>query len=329
MRIMPDVVRLLSGHALGLAGKGRDVRKSEAMMRLRFCLMLGMTALSACGQKDAVENFSDLTHDLQGGVIAGPLLPPPGFDKPYPKVGRVPRHTVTFPSTEARKTLSEKLIEQRNDAQYLAVRDGSLVLDPIPPSPSASRNARRQSGQLGNSGQAASSTMPVASPEAPRTAQTQDATHDDLPQVTRFAPPPITAGETPPIPDAPPPPPVFAGFAIPDTKFVIPPLPQSFRADPPGGLVQFQATSDVLDMEGQKSINRLKGQHLFGQVMRITGHGDAVSFSLTDQMAAMNLAILRAKRVGEAFMRLGIPAREIRLAATPLGHGARVEQSGG
>lgn len=322
------MVRLLSGHALGLAGKGRDVRKSEAMIRLRFCLMLGMTALSACGQKDAVENFSDLTHDLQGRVIAGPLLPPPGFDKPYPKVGRVPRHTVTFPSTEARKTLSEKLIEQRNDAQYLAVRDGSLVLDPISPSPSASRNAKRQSGHPGGSGQAASSTMPVASPETPHTAPTQDATNDDLPQVTRFAPPLITAGEIPPIPDAPPPP-VFAGFAIPDTKLIIPPLPQSFRADPPGGLVQFQATSDVLDMEGQKSINRLKGQHLSGQVMRITGHGDAVSFSLSDQMAAMHLAILRAKRVGEAFMRLGIPAREIRLAATPLGHGARVEQAGG
>lgn len=329
MRIMPSVVRLLRGHALSLAGKGRDVRKSEAVIRRRFCLMLSVTALTGCGHKDAVESFSDWTHHLEGGVVAGPLLPPPGYDKPYPKVGHVPQHNVTFPSPDARKTLSEKLIEQRNDAQYLAVRDGSLKFEPIPPSPSASQNRASKKNDVAPPSQEASSSMPLAAPQSahPSSPATNggQGEGDDLPSVTRFTPPPITPGETPPIPDAPPSPPYFTRFPIPQTQITISSLPKSLRADPPGDLVPFPTTSDALDAEGQKAINHLRGQHKSGQIMTITGHGDAVSFTTSDQIAALHLAILRAKRVSAAFMRLGVPAQEIRLAATPLGHGVRVE----
>jgi outer membrane protein OmpA-like peptidoglycan-associated protein len=181
--------------------------------------------LGGCSSGKASINPVDWWHNLEGGKIAEERPPPPNADAPYPNLSTVPARP-TPPDREAMKRLTDALIGDRQNAQYIAASDP--LADPS--SPGASPNLFGagtlppppppvQPGE-------ASASLPAASPTRPQPAPTPEAPP---------APPsraPVAAVQSTPIePPAPPPapPPVVQAAPAPA---VPPPVVQTTPAPP-------------------------------------------------------------------------------------------------
>jgi hypothetical protein len=134
----------------------------------------------------------------------------------------------------------------------------------------------------------------------------------------------------PPVPASVPAPPVVPGFAIstvPATYVAPVALPQPAPYVPPAPLpavppvpIQFARHSAVLTPPMQKALLNL-AQASRGARMAVTGFGDAASDKLSDQVAAMPLALERARAMVVQLMAYGAAETGISTSAHALGSG--------
>ncbi len=134
----------------------------------------------------------------------------------------------------------------------------------------------------------------------------------------------------PPVPASVPVPPTVPGFAIPavPSTYVAPvPLPEPAPYVPPAPLppvapvpIQFAPHSAVLTPPMQQVLLHLI-QAGAGARIAVTGFGDARSDSITEQAAAMPLALERARAIVVQLMTYGFTAHGISAGARALGSG--------
>lgn len=301
-------------------------------------------SLTGCAHRDAVDTVGNWWHQYEGGAIAQQRPPPPGAHNPYPHVGLTPTTSPEMPSPAARTNLTDQLEAQRNFGNRLAAADGPLpVASTIAPSRSSSAKPRTPSADSdsGSSmtvdapGQTTDNTSTTATSGAssttPSPARHTQATADQhapelaMPAVTQFAPPPIKPGELPQIGSLPPAAPQFPGFDIPrDAALPDRPAPAYALADPHGRLFRFGQSSDQLAPGQEQDIGHaLDGRGPHAPVY-VTGFGDATSLAIIDQAASLRLGLLRARTLADALIAQGVDGTDIRIAASAIGHGARI-----
>lgn len=324
--------------------------------------MTGMMTLAACGHRDAVETVDNWYHQYQGGEIAKQRPPAPGAHGDYPRVGLTPTTQVDLPSAQARQALTDKLTLQRNLSQHLAVADGPLVVA-APPPPPRPRPTNAENGssmsmvapgqtpppaaagsapQAGASGSTAGGATPAAGvmparqaqpvakatpPKAPSGSEAA-APEAALPEVTRFAPPPIKPGELPQIGNLPPQAPSFPGFAIPRDAALPDIAPPAYDlTEPHGTLIRFTQASDQMASGQDGVIGKAVGSRSAHAPIYVKGFGEITSFRPEEQVLGIRLGLLRARVVAQTLILHGVPASEIRISAGALGRGARIDTS--
>ena len=134
----------------------------------------------------------------------------------------------------------------------------------------------------------------------------------------------------PPVPASVPAPPAVPGFAIstiPTTYLAPVPLPQPAPYVPPAPLpavppvpIQFAPHSAILTPPMQKALlNLVQASH--GAHLALTGFGDAPGDALSDQVAAMPLALERVRAMEVQLMAYGAAEAQITTSARALGSG--------
>ncbi|MFC0500373.1 hypothetical protein [Asaia krungthepensis] len=300
-----------------------------------------MVSLSACGHRDAVDTVDNWYHQYQGGEIAKQRPPAPGAHGNYPRVGLTPTTTVELPSPSARQALTDKLTLQRNLSQHLAVADGPLTIA-APPPPPKPRPASTESGSSmsvvapGQTPPANPAPGPApmpgkqAQPAPPKatTPRTDEAPEAPLPEVTRFAPPPIKPGELPQIGDLPPVAPRFPGFDIPRDAALPDIIPPAYDlTEPHGTLIRFNQASDQMARGQDGAIGKAlsgRGPH---DIVYVKGFGEITSFRPSEQVLGIRLGLLRARSLAQTLILHGVAASDIRISAGALGRGARIDRS--
>ncbi len=321
--------------------------------------MAGVMSLAACGHRDAVDTVGNWYHQFQGGEIAKQRPPAPGVHGTYPRVGLTPTTAVDLPSAPARQALTDRLTLQRNLSQHLAVADGPLIIAPPPPPPQP--KPRPANDENGSSMSVVAPGQTPAPPAAPaptsapapdkpsapqparqaapasekkpkaksdREAKPAPAPEAALPDVTRFAPPPIKPGELPQIGDLPPTAPNFPGFAIPRDANLPDIVPPAYDlSEPHGTLIRFNQASDQMAKGQEGVINKAltgRGPH---DIIFVKGFGEIASFRPSEQVLGIKLGLLRARVVAQSLILHGVPASEIRVSAGAFGRGARIDRS--
>lgn len=318
--------------------------------------MTGMMTLAACGHRDAVDTVDNWYHQYQGGEIAKQRPPAPGAHGTYPRVGLTPTTTVDLPSAQARQALTDKLTLQRNLSQHLAVADGPLIIA-APPPPPKPRPASTESGSSmsvvapgqtpapaatptqstvqtsspvvsgGSGAMPGKQARPAhAKPTSQESAATPAAPEAALPEVTRFAPPPIKPGELPQIGDLPPAAPSFPGFAIPRDASLPDIVPPAYDlTEPHGTLIRFNQASDQMANGQDGAIGKVVGSRGAHAPIYVKGFGEITSFRPEEQVMGIKLGLLRARVVAQTLILHGVPASDIRISAGALGRGVRID----
>ncbi|WP_025841426.1 hypothetical protein [Asaia platycodi] len=300
--------------------------------------MTGIMTLAACGHRDAVDTVGNWYNQYQGGEIAKQRPPAPGVHGPYPRVGLTPTTNVDLPSAQARQALTARMTLQRNLSQHVAVADGPLTIaapPPPPPKPRASTSESGSSmsvvapGQTPPATPSATVNTPVAKTAGSKTADdTRPASEAALPEVTRFAPPPIKPGELPQIGDLPPVAPNFPGFAIPRDAALPDIAPPAYDlTEPHGTLIRFNQASDQIASGQDGVIGKVLGAGSPHDMLFIKGFGEITSFQPSEQVLGIKLGLLRARVLAQSLILRGIPASHIRISAGALGRGARIDRS--
>lgn len=289
------------------------------MIRTGLGLSACMALLSGCQHREATTVTADWVHSLEGGEIYRLHPPTPGYDQPYPHIGRTPTTTPDFPSPEARTALTQQLEAQRNTAQRLSAASGPLPrsnrLNPLPPAPGNGNSMTMVSQKQG----------PTAAPPAPVSHTASSQPQGASSQLTYQPIDHRVPHSLPTVSDAPPPPITFPGFHIPAASEQL--TPDFDSATPAGTLLRFQPDSDHLKDGQEDTLTTLsQGQH--DNYVLIRGFGSALSassgLSPEDQQNGIHLGLLRAKAVAQQLISRGVPADMIELRADPIGNGVRV-----
>ena len=302
-------MRLLGRQGRSQAGTVQATGRAPLVSVAWRAGLLAPLLLAGChGQQ---EGPVDWWHDLQGGTIAEHRPPPPGADLPYPNINTIPPRPI-LPSESYRRTISNTLIAQRDDAERLAARNPiTAVTPPPPPAPAAKPAAGSET---------ANATLPAAAAPAPKPAP-PPAAPAPAPGV-RLAGAPADEPNLPPVPDAPPAPASFESVAAQPAPTPAPPLP--VHAPAKGTQVLFATGSDALDQSEHPVLKEASGLLLHAKVS-IEGHGDAADDSPNGQEAALHLAIARSKAVAKQLIVDGVAPRNILLSATAFGRGVTVQ----
>lgn len=305
--------------------------------------MTGIMTLAACGHRDAVDTVGNWYNQYQGGEIAKQRPPAPGAHGDYPRVGLTPRTSVDLPSAQARQALTARMTLQRNLSQHVVVADGPLTIAAPPPPPPKPRPATDENGSsmsVTAPGQTPPAT-PTATPNAPakpagtdkpvspsKASEAKPAPEAALPEVTRFAPPPIKPGELPQIGDLPPVAPSFPGFAIPRDAELPDIAPPAYDlTEPHGTLIRFNQASDQMASGQDGVIGKVLGARGPHDMIFIKGFGEITSFQPAEQVLGIKLGLLRARALAQTLILRGVPASDIRISAGALGRGARIDRS--
>ncbi|NVN02308.1 MULTISPECIES: hypothetical protein [Asaia] len=319
--------------------------------------MTGIMTLAACGHRDAVDTVGNWYNQYQGGEIAKQRPPAPGAHGDYPRVGLTPRTSVDLPSAQARQALTARMTLQRNLSQHVVVADGPLTIA-APPPPPKQRPATDENGSsmsVTAPGQTPPATptataadtpvkpagtdkpaQPASASKAPEAKLAKARTADEpkpapeaaLPEVTRFAPPPIKPGELPQIGDLPPVAPSFPGFAIPRDAALPDIAPPAYDlTEPHGTLIRFNQASDQMASGQDGVIGKVLGARGPHDMIFIKGFGEITSFQPAEQVLGIKLGLLRARALAQTLILRGVPASDIRISAGALGRGARIDRS--
>ncbi|RUT24567.1 hypothetical protein C0V97_15955 [Asaia sp. W19] len=164
--------------------------------------------------------------------------------------------------------------------------------------------------------QATKKDAPPAAPEA------------GLPEVTRFAPPPIKPSELPQIGDLPPVAPNFPGFNIPRDAALPDIVPPSYDlTEPHGTLIRFNQASDQMARGQEGAIGKALGGRGPHDIVYVKGFGEITSFRPSEQVLGIKLGLLRARALAQTLILHGVAASDIRISAGALGRGARIDRS--
>lgn len=272
---------------------------------------LGLGAiLGGCQHRPPSEVITDWVHGTEGGEIYKLRPPAPGYDRPYPHIGRTPATTPEFPSPEARTALTAQLESQRNYAQRLAASTGSMP----------DKNAF-SAPKTGNKSSAGPET--AANP-----ASLDTASHDTGQNQLVYLPVNHPFPEHLPEIGTPPPVITFPGFVIPATQGSI--IPDFDTKTPPGRLIRFQPSTDQM-IDGQDDILNDILSERKDSALTIYGFGTTLNpgagLAPQEQNHEIVLGLLRAKQLALYFLQHGVPENHIRLRAQALGDGARVGYS--
>ena len=302
---------------MGRAGLASEARRAPAVLvRLNRLVASGaVLALAGCGST-ALRNPVQWWHEREGGAIARQRPPPPNIDAPYPNLGSVPPKP-DMPDPAARQRLTAALLAARANAQYeaklaplstaaLAPVPAATKASPVAPDPnSASASLAAATAPAGNA-----PAQPVPAPAPLPSFKTE------------------LSGPMPPIPDAPPPPPRFAGIDIPATKPTPPPVapPEPPKPEVLGEAasvplsVGFRANSAVLfppDEAALKALAKRRGKHR----IEVVGFGDTSDATPQVQGEGIALALARARAMAAALTAEDVPVDAIRMSAQAAGRG--------
>ncbi|MBV1835613.1 hypothetical protein [Acetobacter estunensis] len=332
--------------------------------RLRLgALTLPVLLLTGCqNHHDIIDSTVDWYHRQEGGLIATQRPPPPGVNGPYPRVGLTPTTAPELPSPELRQDITNNLLQSRNFAQRMAVRNGTLTPD-IPPPPVQAKTATPATpGKPGENGQpasplpdgamgavldaadspeptssstspspvAASPPSPVVAPTGSKSSKTPDEPEIAMPEFRGNAPKVATEveGPLPDVPSAPPAAPSIAGFAVPsDANLKDPVKPDYDLSTPEGTIITFLPQSDQLAPGQDAALDKLvqsRGNALF----YLHCSGETTSMDPADQAQAVQLGLLRARTLSAALTQRGVPASILHISSSAFGPGARVSTKG-
>jgi outer membrane protein OmpA-like peptidoglycan-associated protein len=287
--------------------------------------LAALLMLAGCG--DGVEGGGPVSwwHTLEGGSIATHRPPPPGAFDPYPNLASVPPKPKPASAADQAE-VTATLAADRADATYAAAqlplasntppRDSAGLFAPAPPLPPPSADAAGAALPAAATPDHAASPPPAAPP-----ASLIDA---PMPQIVPETTPP------PPIPDQPPAPPRLQGVSIPIT---IPHLPPKAPPTPPPGLgalskaaaapigIAFPTGSARLAPAAIARLDTLAASR-GGHPIAITGFGEAEGEDAQSQYAGVALGLARARAIAAVLVGDGVPATDLRLAASAPGRGA-------
>ncbi len=275
-------------------------------------------------------NPVDWYHAQVGGEIALTRPPPPNADAPYPNLGTMPPRP---PATNlaAQEQVASTLQTDRGSAQYANVAEPIPTLPPPAerPAPPPVAAAGSDDEQPNASLQAANAPPPPASVPAATPAPTPAPmpTSHTGPVAAPPAAAVMPAVAMPDLPPAPPAPPRLTGVAIPamipPTPPLVPPPPPPAPPPAPGApvAIAFPAASAILPAAGIATLRGM-AQHRGARGIAVTGFGDATGDSIAAQIAALPLALDRARAVAASLYALGVPPAAVRIAALPSGGGA-------
>jgi outer membrane protein OmpA-like peptidoglycan-associated protein len=301
----------------------------------------------------------DWWHELEGGRIAEARPPPPNADAPYPTLAVVPAKPAA-PDAAAHARIASALTVDRTNAQYTEGTVPITPPPPLPKEDTtlAKQGATADDSDTPNASMPAANAPPppvvpgappapspgttaVAPPPAPvasAAAQPVPASPAGNPPAATPTPPvpatPVQAapvavgGPMPTIPDAPPPPPQLAGVAaIPAVTAPVPPAvappapPPAPAPDGPQIAIPFASGSAVLQANVLPTIKALAAGR-GGARIAVVGFGDATATDPAAQLAALPLALDRARAVANQLQFIGVPGPVIAITAEPQGSGA-------
>ncbi|NHO54951.1 hypothetical protein GOB87_13515 [Acetobacter estunensis] len=328
-------------------------------------LTLPVLLLTGCqNHHDIIDSSVDWYHRQEGGLIATQRPPPPGVNGPYPRVGLTPTTAPELPSPELRQDITNNLLQSRNFAQRMAVRNGTLTPDIPPPPEQAKAAASTTAGKPGENGQSASALPDGAmgavldaadsSPPAPasppassssaapsqlpsvsgkastKSSKTPDEPEIALPEFRGNAPKVATEveGPLPEVPNGPPAAPSIPGFAVPaDANLKDPVKPDYDLSTPEGTLITFLPQSDQLAPGQDSALDKLV--HSRGNApFYLHCSGETASMDPADQAQAVQLGLLRARTLSAALTQRGVPASMLHISSSAFGPGARVSTKG-
>ena len=273
-------------------------------------------SLAACSQ-DPFGPAVDLYHNLQGGEIAQQRPPPPGANEPYPNLGSIPARPAA-PDIATQQRMADQLAAER-DAAERAAAASPLPVPPVAPSskpaPAAPAPPNPNANQVVVD--AAPAPKPAPAPAAPA-ASTPGSPIDAVPAV----PAAIASGPLPVFAAAPPPTPAGLGLAMP------PPAPAPLMPSAPPAppvpantvAVSFTPGSATLPPSATLNLRRFALAHR-GVPLTVLGRGEAAGPAPDAQVAALRLALRRARAIAASLAAAGIPAANLRLRADAAGTG--------
>ncbi|MBS4075656.1 hypothetical protein KGY14_10685 [Ameyamaea chiangmaiensis] len=315
-----------------------DVLRRADPFRLACSAFVAL--LAGCAH-DPIDTPVNWVHQIEGGEIARLRPPPPGVNDPYPHVGLTPTTRPQLPSPQNRVDITEALIEQRNYTHLLDARSGPLVVvptvTPAAPSParqptaSASFDAANMDGGSSDAGTqqalapgAAPPARPVPSSARANPGETaMPALNTDVVKSPTDAQAAANV-PLPQIPPAPPPAPQFPGFEVAsDSAIADATRPAYALAEPPGTLVRFQMSTDIVASGQESTLADLVARGRT-QSLTVHGYGSAEGVAPADQARATRLGLLRAQALVNLLVGRGVPLAHIRVMAEAFGHDARV-----
>jgi outer membrane protein OmpA-like peptidoglycan-associated protein len=284
----------------------------------KMLLAATLFALAGCSGATDASTFNpvDWWHGLEGGRIAQARPPPPNADAPYPNLGMVPDRPKA-PDAAMHVRVAGALATDKRNAQYAAV---AAPIPTVPPPARRPAPAAPAGDEQPNASLAAANAPPQGTPAS-------------------AAKPPPTSGTSaaaagggdvpmPAIPEAPPPAPRIGGVNVPavTAPTVAPPAPPAPPPPPPvvNGApvpIPFAVGSAILSGEALAPLKQL-AQRRGAASVAVTGFGEAGSSETAAQIAALPLALDRARAVAARLQANGVPFESIRIAAEPQGTGA-------
>ncbi|MXV45082.1 hypothetical protein GS501_08525 [Saccharibacter sp. 17.LH.SD] len=298
---------------------------SFSRVRTGLGLVASLLLLTGCQHRSATDTTADWVHGIEGGEIYRLRPPTPGFDQPFPHVGRTPTTTPEFPTPEARADLTRQLEAERNYAQRASAANGPLLKTKAfaPPPPPGNGNSTTLISQSGGHGRPAPSlTTPnnaAPSNSSPQQGKTSSLTYQPISHALPNSSTLPSVSAQPPTPIA------FPGFAVPATTTAATP---NFDISNPGGtLIRFLPETDQIS-ENQDNRLQSLADNRHNNIVIIRGFGTALSASagLTpdDQRNEITLGLLRARAVANNLIKRGVPAEVIQLRGDAIGDGVRV-----